>query len=97
MKSSGPVNVRPGKNERSRWSWQRSISPLASGSAGRHTTAFTPSVSLKDGLTELVEWFRGGPMSPREMLLQIEEQNWRGADSRDGDSSVEHKNLVGAE
>ncbi|KJK10527.1 hypothetical protein UB45_18480 [Terrabacter sp. 28] len=47
LKSAGEANVRPGRNERSRWSWNRSTMPLASGSAGLQITTFAPSTPRK--------------------------------------------------
>jgi len=39
-------------------------------------TGFAPRTAFKDGVAELVEWFRSSPTSPEEMLSRIEDTNW---------------------
>jgi UDP-glucose 4-epimerase len=39
-------------------------------------TGFVPRTSFEDGVADLVEWFRSGPIAPEDMLARIEEINW---------------------
>ncbi|MCP2264907.1 dTDP-glucose 4,6-dehydratase [Promicromonospora thailandica] len=42
----------------------------------RELTGFEPRTSFEQGVADLVEWFRGRPESPQEMLGRIEDRNW---------------------
>lgn len=42
----------------------------------RELTGFEPRITFADGVADLVEWFRGRPESPEEMLRRIEDRNW---------------------
>lgn len=39
-------------------------------------TGFTTQVDFAEGIAGLVEWFRGRPESPQQMLARIEDRNW---------------------
>jgi UDP-glucose 4-epimerase len=39
-------------------------------------TGFRPRVTFADGVADLVEWFRNGPITLDDMLTRVEERNW---------------------
>lgn len=39
-------------------------------------TGFVPQVEFREGIAQLVEWFRSGPMDTAKMLARVEDRNW---------------------
>lgn len=49
---------------------------LADSSQMTSLTGYRPQVSFADGVRDLQSWFSTSPLSPEEMLAQVEERNW---------------------
>ena len=47
----------------------------------RALLGYQPGISLEDGLRRLLEWYRGQPESPEELLAHDRVQNWMPAPS----------------
>ncbi|NMR21434.1 dTDP-glucose 4,6-dehydratase [Cellulomonas fimi] len=49
---------------------------LGDPSVMRSLTGFVPQVDFREGVAELVSWFRSSPVSTTDMLARVEDVNW---------------------